>query len=78
MYIFIFKYLNRFSYEVLELQRCLLWLLHEGGHLAKYPMALGTLAEIQEYSEFKTKISSEQLYLKVKLFLYLGNKNRVG
>jgi len=52
------------SYEVLEFQRCLLWLLHEGGHLARYPMALGTLAEIQEYSEFKTKISSEQLYLK--------------
>lgn len=34
--------------EVALLQQELLWLLYDLGHLAKYPMALGNLAELEE------------------------------
>lgn len=34
--------------EVALVQQELLWLLYDLGHLAKYPMALGNLAELEE------------------------------
>ncbi|KAL4237425.1 Menin [Mactra antiquata] len=39
------------SVEMGSLQQELLWLLHDMGHLAKYPMALGNLADLEEICE---------------------------
>ncbi|XP_067877539.1 menin isoform X2 [Heterodontus francisci] len=36
------------SVELLQLQQHLLWLLYDLGHLRKYPMALGNLADLEE------------------------------
>uniref|UniRef100_A0A8D2CZF4 Menin n=1 Tax=Sciurus vulgaris TaxID=55149 RepID=A0A8D2CZF4_SCIVU len=36
------------SLELLQLQQKLLWLLHDLGHLERYPMALGNLADLEE------------------------------
>uniref|UniRef100_A0A8V5GJ45 Menin n=1 Tax=Melopsittacus undulatus TaxID=13146 RepID=A0A8V5GJ45_MELUD len=36
------------SLELLQLQQRLLWLLYDMGHLEKYPMALGNLADLEE------------------------------
>ncbi|XP_051901021.1 menin [Pristis pectinata] len=36
------------SVELLQLQQHLLWLLYDLGHLKKYPMALGNLADLEE------------------------------
>ncbi|XP_041037999.1 menin isoform X2 [Carcharodon carcharias] len=36
------------SVELLQLQQHLLWLLYDLGHLSKYPMALGNLADLEE------------------------------
>ncbi|XP_011189569.2 menin [Zeugodacus cucurbitae] len=48
--------------EVADMQQKLLWLLYEMGHLTKYPMALGTLGELEEISPTPKRISCEQLY----------------
>ncbi|WAR19174.1 MEN1-like protein [Mya arenaria] len=39
------------SVEMGSLQQELLWLLYDMGHLAKYPMALGNLADLEEICE---------------------------
>ena len=36
------------SVEVGTLQQSLLWMLHDMGHLKKYPMALGNLGDLEE------------------------------
>uniref|UniRef100_A0A8C0ZX59 Menin n=1 Tax=Castor canadensis TaxID=51338 RepID=A0A8C0ZX59_CASCN len=36
------------SLELLQLQQKLLWLLYDRGHLERYPMALGNLADLEE------------------------------
>lgn len=38
------------AYEVALLQQELLWLLYDLGHLAKYPMAIGNLGDLEEIS----------------------------
>ncbi|KAJ8311056.1 hypothetical protein KUTeg_011390 [Tegillarca granosa] len=38
------------SVEMASLQQDLLWLLHDLGHLEKYPMALGNLGDLEEIS----------------------------
>ncbi|EDW87790.1 menin [Drosophila yakuba] len=48
--------------EVAELQQQLLWLLYDLGHLKRYPMALGTLGELEEIHRTHPSISCEQLY----------------
>ncbi|XP_053961546.1 menin isoform X1 [Anastrepha ludens] len=48
--------------EVADLQQKLLWLLYDMGHLTKYPMALGTLGELEEICPSPKRISCEQLY----------------
>ncbi|XP_014091001.3 menin [Bactrocera oleae] len=48
--------------EVADMQQKLLWLLYDMGHLTKYPMALGTLGELEEISPSPKRISCEQLY----------------
>lgn len=48
--------------EVEELQKQLLWLLYDLGHLKKYPMALGTLGELEEATSTPERPSCEQLF----------------
>ncbi|XP_017069904.2 LOW QUALITY PROTEIN: menin [Drosophila eugracilis] len=48
--------------EVAELQQQLLWLLYDLGHLKRYPMALGTLGELEEIHRTHPSVSCEQLY----------------
>ncbi|TMW48962.1 hypothetical protein DOY81_005953 [Sarcophaga bullata] len=48
--------------EVQELQQRLLWLLYDMGHLRKYPMALGTLGELEEINPTSKHITCEELY----------------
>ncbi|XP_065356573.1 menin isoform X2 [Calliphora vicina] len=48
--------------EVQELQQRLLWLLYDMGHLRKYPMALGTLGELEEINPTSKRVTCEQLY----------------
>ncbi|SPP81465.1 menin [Drosophila guanche] len=48
--------------EVAELQQQLLWLLYDLGHLKRYPMALGTLGELEEIHRTHSIITCEQLY----------------
>ncbi|XP_067622751.1 menin isoform X2 [Eurosta solidaginis] len=48
--------------EVADMQQKLLWLLYDMGHLMKYPMALGTLGELEEICQTPKRISCEQLY----------------
>eukprot|EP00088_Acartia_fossae_P027882 TRINITY_DN28635_c0_g1_i12.p1 TRINITY_DN28635_c0_g1~~TRINITY_DN28635_c0_g1_i12.p1 ORF type:complete len:549 (-),score=101.95 TRINITY_DN28635_c0_g1_i12:665-2311(-) len=60
------------SQEIVELQRELLWTVYDSGHLARYPMGLGTLAEYVEEGEEDghpdpnrtNVITPEQLYAK--------------
>lgn len=39
------------AFEVALLQQELLWLLYDRGHLAKYPMAIGNLGDLEEISK---------------------------
>ncbi|XP_017484647.1 PREDICTED: menin isoform X2 [Rhagoletis zephyria] len=48
--------------EVADLQQQLLWVLYDMGHLKKFPMALGTLGELEEICSTPKRISCEQLY----------------
>ncbi|XP_012161606.1 menin isoform X2 [Ceratitis capitata] len=48
--------------EVADMQQKLLWLLYDMDHLKKYPMALGTLGELEEISPTPKRITCEQLY----------------
>lgn len=51
--------------EVIELQRRLLWMLYDHGSLQKYPMGLGNLGELEEFSPSEMdekRPTSEELY----------------
>lgn len=48
--------------EVADMQQQLLWLLHDMGHLKRYPMALGCLGELEEVEPTAGRKSCEELY----------------
>ncbi|XP_075693577.1 menin isoform X2 [Rhinoderma darwinii] len=52
------------SLELLQLQQSLLWLLYDGGHLDKYPMALGNLADLEDLASTSRLPKPLELYHK--------------
>ncbi|XP_048449799.1 menin, partial [Rhincodon typus] len=50
------------SMELLQLQQHLLWLLYDLGHLNKYPMALGNLADLEELDPMPDRPDPLALY----------------
>ncbi|XP_076144640.1 menin isoform X1 [Alosa pseudoharengus] len=52
------------STELLQLQQRLLWLLYERGDLEKYPMAMGTLADLEDQEPISGKESPLNIHLK--------------
>ncbi|XP_060711370.1 menin [Hemiscyllium ocellatum] len=50
------------SVELLQLQQHLLWLLYDLGHLSKYPMALGNLADLEELEPMPNRPDPLTLY----------------
>uniref|UniRef100_A0A4W6E9Y4 Menin n=1 Tax=Lates calcarifer TaxID=8187 RepID=A0A4W6E9Y4_LATCA len=52
------------SSELLQLQQKLLWLLYERGDLDRYPMAMGTLADLEDQDPIPGKESPLTIHLK--------------
>ncbi|KAJ8008115.1 hypothetical protein DPEC_G00101410 [Dallia pectoralis] len=52
------------SSELLQLQQRLLWLLYERGDLERYPMAMGTLADLEDQEPIPGKESPYTILLK--------------
>ncbi|CAB1345078.1 unnamed protein product, partial [Coregonus sp. 'balchen'] len=52
------------SSEILQLQQRLLWLLYERGDLERYPMAMGTLADLEDQEPIPGKESPHAIHLK--------------
>ncbi|KAG7259362.1 hypothetical protein CRUP_010760 [Coryphaenoides rupestris] len=52
------------SSELLQLQQKLLWLLYDRGDLERYPMAMGTLADLEDQEPIPGKESPIQIHLK--------------
>ncbi|XP_030636145.1 menin [Chanos chanos] len=52
------------STELLQLQHRLLWLLYERGDLERYPMAMGTLADLQDQEPIPGKEDPLSIHLK--------------
>lgn len=52
--------------EVALLQQELLWLLYDLGHLAKYPMALGNLGDLEEAAPTPGRPSAIELFQVIK------------
>ncbi|XP_023696145.1 menin [Paramormyrops kingsleyae] len=52
------------STELLQLQQRLLWLLYERGDLERYPMALGTLADLEDQDPLPGRDSPLTLHMK--------------
>lgn len=52
------------SSELLQLQQRLLWLLYERGDLERYPMAMGTLADLEDQEPIPGKESPHTIHLK--------------
>ncbi|KAJ8337645.1 hypothetical protein SKAU_G00366110 [Synaphobranchus kaupii] len=52
------------STELLQLQQRLLWVLYERGDLDRYPMALGTLADLEDQDPIPGRDSPLSLHLK--------------
>nr|CAG4649229.1 EOG090X0424 [Scapholeberis mucronata]SVE93539.1 EOG090X0424 [Scapholeberis mucronata] len=50
------------SLEVASLQQSLLWVLYDAGHLDKYPMALGNLADLEELNPTVGRTHCSQLF----------------
>lgn len=50
------------SQEVSQLQQSLLWVLYDLGHLDRYPMALGNLADLEEQSPTAGRIHCSQIF----------------
>ena len=42
----------------------LLWLLYDMGHLSRYPMALGNLADLEEFAPSPNRLTPVELYEK--------------
>uniref|UniRef100_A0A3B5QNK4 Menin n=1 Tax=Xiphophorus maculatus TaxID=8083 RepID=A0A3B5QNK4_XIPMA len=54
------------SSELLQLQQKLLWLLYDRGDLDRYPMAMGTLADLEDQEPIPGKENPLQIHLKVR------------
>ncbi|XP_030194365.1 menin [Gadus morhua] len=52
------------SSELLQLQQKLLWLLYDRGDLERYPMAMGTLADLEDQEPIPGKESPIKIHLK--------------
>ncbi|XP_028988959.1 menin [Betta splendens] len=52
------------SSELLQLQQKLLWLLYERGDLDRYPMAMGTLADLEDQEPIPGKENPLKIHLK--------------
>ncbi|XP_029944312.1 menin [Salarias fasciatus] len=52
------------SSELLQLQQKLLWLLYERGNLDRYPMAMGTLADLEDQDPTPGRESPLKIHLK--------------
>nr|XP_046175270.1 menin-like [Oncorhynchus gorbuscha]XP_046175271.1 menin-like [Oncorhynchus gorbuscha] len=52
------------SSEMLQLQQRLLWLLYERGDLERYPMAMGTLADLEDQEPIPGKESPHAIHFK--------------
>ncbi|XP_061565687.1 menin isoform X2 [Cololabis saira] len=52
------------SSELLQLQQKLLWLLYERGDLSRYPMAMGTLADLEDQDPVPGKENPLKIHLK--------------
>ncbi|KAE8607835.1 hypothetical protein XENTR_v10011303 [Xenopus tropicalis] len=52
------------SLELLQLQQKLLWVLFDGGHLDKYPMALGNLADLEDLAATHGRPNPLEIYHK--------------
>ncbi|XP_056156399.1 menin [Lampris incognitus] len=52
------------SSELLQLQQKLLWLLYERGDLDRYPMAMGTLADLEDQDPIPGKENPHKIHLK--------------
>ncbi|XP_061768392.1 menin [Nerophis ophidion] len=52
------------SSELLQLQQKLLWLLYDRGNLDRYPMAMGTLADLEDQEPIPGKESPIEIHLK--------------
>ncbi|KAL2078985.1 hypothetical protein ACEWY4_024729 [Coilia grayii] len=52
------------STELLQLQQRLLWLLYERGDLDKYPMAMGTLADLEDQEPISGKENPLTIHMK--------------
>ncbi|XP_070785934.1 menin [Enoplosus armatus] len=52
------------SSELLQLQQKLLWLLYERGDLDRYPMAMGTLADLEDQDPIPGKENPLEIHLK--------------
>jgi len=52
------------SLELSILQQELLWLLYDMGHLSRYPMALGNLADLEEFAPSPGRLTPVELYEK--------------
>ncbi|OCT84204.1 hypothetical protein XELAEV_18022345mg [Xenopus laevis] len=52
------------SLELLQLQQKLLWVLYDGGHLEKYPMALGNLADLEDLAATSGRPKPLEIYYK--------------
>ncbi|KAF0045648.1 hypothetical protein F2P81_002177 [Scophthalmus maximus] len=52
------------SSELLQLQQKLLWLLYERGDLDRYPMAMGTLADLEDQDPIPGKENPLKMHLK--------------
>ncbi|KAB7506014.1 Menin [Armadillidium nasatum] len=65
------------SEEVILLQQALLWLLYDSGHLAKYPMAIDNLADLEEMSSTIGRSPATKLYEEAILsnIRYYGNQH---
>ncbi|XP_045599748.1 menin isoform X1 [Procambarus clarkii] len=50
------------SEEVMLLQQALLWMLYDAGHLAKYPMAIDNLGDLEEMMPTKGRCPATKMY----------------
>ncbi|XP_063591163.1 menin-like [Penaeus indicus] len=50
------------SEEVMLLQQALLWSLYDAGHLAKYPMAIDNLGDLEEMMPSKGRAAATKMY----------------
>ncbi|KAG8437812.1 hypothetical protein GDO86_008498 [Hymenochirus boettgeri] len=64
------------SLELLQLQQKLLWVLYDGGHLDKYPMALGNLADLEDLAATPGRPKPLEIYHKAVRFSHEYYENQ--